>query len=122
MNMWFAAAAVLAVLTCGIHVVLGGREAARPLLIASNLDLGAKYTNYYCWHLVTIVIGALAFAYGYSAWTAEPGLALFATAMAFLFAAWSLGMIALFRLRPFQFGQWALFLPMAALGLVGGLP
>ncbi|WP_374656411.1 hypothetical protein [Dongia sp.] len=122
MNGWFAAAAGLSAFTCGLHVVMGGREAARPLLAAAELDRLAKFTNYYCWHLVTIVIGALAVAFAYSARAGMAAdLALFATGIAFLFALWSLGMIARFRLPPLLFGQWALFLPIGLLGLAGHL-
>jgi len=122
MNGWFAAAAALSAFTCGLHVFMGGREAVRPLLAAGDLDRLAKFTNYYCWHLVTIAIGALAAAFAYSARQgAAPELALFATGIALLSASWSLGMIARFRLPPLQFGQWALFLPIGLMGLAGHL-
>lgn len=122
MNGWFAAAAGLSAITCGMHIVMGGREAARPLLAATDLDRVAKFTNYYCWHLVTIAIGALVAAFAYSSRAgATADLALFATGIALLFALWSLGMIAKFRLPPMQFGQWALFLLIALLGLAGNV-
>jgi len=122
MNVWFAAAAGLSAITCALHAVLGGREAARPLLAAKDLDRIAKFTNYYCWHLVTITIGALGAAFAYASMPdARSELAVFATGTAFLFSLWSLGMIARFQLRPLQFGQWALFLPIALLGLVGSI-
>lgn len=120
MNGWFLAAAGLLTVICGVHIVMGGREAARPLLAATELDRTAKFTNYYCWHLVTIAIGALALAFAHASQAgAATDLALFATGIAFLFGAWSLGMIARFGLPPMQFGQWALFLPVSLLGLIG---
>lgn len=119
MNEWFAAAAALSALTCGIHVVIGGRAAARPLLEAP-LDRDVKFTNYYCWHAVTITIAALAAAFAYSSGAgAGTDLALLATGIALLFALLSLAMIARFRLPPIQFGQWLLFLVIALLGLIG---
>jgi membrane-bound acyltransferase YfiQ involved in biofilm formation len=119
-NGWFLAAAGLSALICGAHIVMGGREAARPLLAAAELDRVAKFTNYYCWHLVTIAIGALTVAFAYASQTvASTDIAAFATGIAFLFGAWSLGMIAKFRLPPMQFGQWALFFPVSLLGLIG---
>lgn len=122
MNGWFVAAAALSAFACGLHVVAGGREAARPLLAARDLDRFAKFTNYYCWHLVTIVLAAMAVAFGYSARLgAATDLALFATGIAFLFAIWSLVMIAKFRLPPLRFAQWALFVPIGLLGLAGVL-
>ncbi|MBH5397551.1 hypothetical protein HZZ13_07055 [Bradyrhizobium sp. CNPSo 4010] len=122
MNAWFAAAAILSAGICGLHVVMGGREAARPLLAASGLDHVAKFTNYYCWHLVTIVIGALGAAFAYSSWQASAvDIAQFATAIALLFALWSVAMIVRFRLSPIQFPQWALFILIALLGLAGNV-
>lgn len=122
MNGWFVSAAGMSAFTCGLHVILGGREAARPLLEAGGLNRLAKFTNYYCWHLVTIVLGALSVAFAYSSRAGSAAdLALFATTIAFLFAIWSLGMIVIFRLPPLQFPQWALFLPIGVLGVVGHL-
>ncbi|QNP47402.1 hypothetical protein [Diaphorobacter aerolatus] len=122
MNLWLAAASLVSAVTCGLHVFMGGKEAAGPLLKSSELDPIAKFTNYYCWHLVTIVIAGLAVAFAYSCLAASGNdVALLATALAALFAAWSVGMIAIFRLPPLQFAQWALFLPISLLGLIGSL-
>lgn len=122
MNGWFAAAAGLSAFTCGLHVIVGGRIAARPLLAATDLGRIVKFTTYYCWHLVTIAIGALAVAFACSARAgAATDLAVFATVIAFLFAMWSLGMIAKFRLSLVQFCQWILFFPVGVLGLIGSL-
>ena len=122
MNIWFATAAVLSALICGLHVVMGGREAVHPLLAATELSPLTKFTNYYCWHIVTIVIAGMAVAFAYSAQPASAmDLALFATGLAFLFTVWSLGMIARFGLPLLQFGQWLLFLAVGFLGLIGSL-
>lgn len=122
MNIWFAVAALIAVVTLGLHVFLGGREAAEPLLKAADLDQLAKFTNYYCWHLVSIAIGGVAVAFGYSAYRPDGvDVAIFASCICALFALWSAGMIVVFRLRPMQFAQWALFLPISLLGLIGSL-
>jgi hypothetical protein len=122
MNPFLAAAAAASLLTCLVHLVLGGREVARPLLATEGLRRIPKFTAYYCWHLVTITLSGLALAF---ALAARPDgsreLALFATGGAALFAVWSLGMVARFRLRPWHFPQWALFLPITALGLAGVL-
>lgn len=120
MNFWLLAAAGLASATCGLHVIAGGREAARPLLASLDLDRVAKYTNYYCWHLVTITIAALAIAFATAAFPAtSQSLAVFATGASFAFALLNLVMIARFRLPLREFGQWVLFLAIALLGLTG---
>lgn len=58
MNIWFLMAGLFSFAVCLTHIILGGREAARPLLDA-DLRAIPKYTNYYCWHMVTIIIGGL---------------------------------------------------------------
>lgn len=120
MNVWLLSAAGLSAIICVLHIVLGGREAARPLLASMELTRSAKFTNYYCWHLVTIAIGAMAVAFVRSSqMDAAADLAFFATGLALLFAGWSVLMVAKFRLSPWQFPQWALFLPVALLGAIG---
>ncbi|HEV7339644.1 MAG TPA: hypothetical protein VGO06_26995 [Bosea sp. (in: a-proteobacteria)] len=120
MNLWLAAAAIIALVTTVVHAWLGGREIARPLLDAERLRNVPKYTMYYCWHLVTIILAgqALAFALAASG-QGSRDLAVFATAGAGLFALWSLCMIGGLRLRLAHFPQWALFAPMAACGALG---
>lgn len=120
MNVWFAAAAGLSAAICGVHFVSGGREAARPLLAAPELDRAVKFTHYYCWHLTTIAIAALSAAFAYSSQVETASdLAYFATGLAAFFALWGLGMIVAFRLSPIQFPQWAMFVLVALLGLAG---
>ena len=120
MNIWFLFAGALSAAVCAMHVVMGGREAARPLLASTELDQIAKYTNYYCWHLVTIIIAALAVAFFVAAINPEArDIALFAVITALTFSAWSLGMIARFRLPLLPFGQWILFVAIASVGGAG---
>jgi membrane-bound acyltransferase YfiQ involved in biofilm formation len=120
MNYWFLAAAILSAFTCAVHVILGGRESVRPLLAATHFDHVAKFTNYYCWHLVTIAIATLAVMFAMAARSRESDdLAVVASAVALMFTLWNFGMIARHRLHPLQFPQWALFLPIACVGFAG---
>jgi hypothetical protein len=120
MNAWLALAAALAATTTLIHLVLGGREIATPLLAADRLHPVPKFTMYYCWHLVTIVLAAQALAFGLAATgQGSRDLAVFATAGAALFCLWSLAMIGLFRLRIAHFPQWALFAAITVSGAIG---
>ena len=120
MNAWLALATLLAAATTLIHAILGGREIATPLLAAERLHAVPKFTLYYCWHLVTIVLAALALAFGLVAiGLGSRDLALFATVGAALFCLWSLGMVGLFRLRIAHFPQWALFAAIAISGTIG---
>jgi hypothetical protein len=121
MDPWWVAAAALALLTAAVHTFLGGREIATPLLEARDLQTVPKLTSYYCWHLVTITLFAMAAGYGWAASSGEAReVAWGCTALAGLFAALA-PLIALrsgvsVRVLP----QWLLFLPMALLGLMGG--
>lgn len=120
MNAWLALAAALAAVTTLIHAILGGRYVAAPLLATERLHAVPKFTMYYCWHLVTIVLAALALAFGLVATgQGSRDLALFATTGAALFCLWSLGMIGLFRLRIAHFPQWALFAAITLSGAIG---
>lgn len=120
MNLWLALAAALAALTTLIHVMLGGREVAAPLLAGDRLHPVPKFTLYYCWHLATIVLAALALAFALAAiGQASRDLAVFSTVGAGLFGVWSLVMVGLFRLRIAHFPQWALFAPIALCGALG---
>jgi hypothetical protein len=121
MDPWWVAAAAVAMLTACVHTFLGGREIATPLLAASDLRTIPKLTSYYCWHLVTITLFAMAAGYGWAATSGEAReIGWACTALAWLFA----GLAPLISLRAgvslMVLPQWGLFVPMALLGLMGG--
>lgn len=120
MNIILLAAAICAALICLIHVVLGGRAVARPLLAAEGLRGIPKYTAYFCWHIVTITLAGMALAFLLAALPdGARVLALFATGGAALFALLCLGINVTFGLGAWRHPQWALFLPVTALGAAG---
>ncbi len=120
MNLWLVAAAGASALTMLIHLVAGGREAARPLLATDGLAKIPKFTLYYCWHLVTIAIVMMAAGFFYaSGLGGGTDIAVAATAGAILFTIWNLLMIVVFKLRLLHFPQWILFATIAILGLCG---
>ena len=119
MNTPLLAGAVLSLATWAIHLVLGGRDIARPLLEA-NLAPVPKLTAYYCWHLVTIVLFAMSGAYAYAAWV--PGgrdVAILVTGLSVAFAAWSGLLVASRHPHPLELPQWILFLGIAATAAYG---
>lgn len=118
-NLWLIAAAILSFGTMGVHVFLGGPETVAPLLSAKELPAIPRATAYYCWHIVTITIGAMAAAFAMSALTGAPDAAIIATAMAIGFTIWNVILIVRQKLPWLRMGQWALFGPIAALGVVG---
>lgn len=120
MNPWFVAAAAATAATCLIHLIVGGKLVAAPLLNAEELRRIPRYTMYYCWHIATIVLAGMIAAFLLAATDpSERTIAIFATAAAASFFVWSWVMILTFRLRPLRFPQWLLFLPVSLFGLLG---
>jgi len=94
---WLYAASVLSAITALLHIVGGGKTTAQPLL-ESSLNDRAKYTNYYCWHIVTIVIIAMAVCFFLAARHVEyRELGILSTALSFAFAIWSCLLIFTYR-------------------------
>ncbi|MBI1383560.1 MAG: hypothetical protein GC150_01420 [Rhizobiales bacterium] len=125
-NGWLVAAAIVTAATAAIHVILGGKYVARPLLAARELHpiaerhRVAKYTSYYCWHLVTITL--LAMAAGYAVAAVRPGageLAVMCAVLSAGFCLLSIGLILMLRLDWRHFPQWSLFAAAVVLAVVG---
>lgn len=118
-NPWLLAAALVSLATVAVHVFLGGPETVSPLFSSRDLGEIPRATAYYCWHIVTITIGAMAVAFAMSAMTGAPDAAIIATAMAAGFTIWNVILIRTQRLPWLRMGQWALFGPIAILGVAG---
>ena len=118
-TLWLHIAATISLVTLIAHIFGGGKSAAQPLL-ASGLDDEAKLTNYYCWHMVTIIIAfmCLCFALTAGGYTSAD-LAVAATLLAALFTLWSIGLIFWKKQKVTTLPQWILFLPIAITGGLG---
>lgn len=119
MNIGFIVAAVLALATWGIHTFVGGHYIAKPLLKCRLAD-EPKYTNYYTWHMVTIVLMAMAGGFAYAAFVpAGRDIAIACTALSASFMILNLGIVMAkkqnFRAMP----QWFLFLLITIPALIG---
>ncbi len=114
------AAAVAASITFCVHFFVGGVYVAQPLLADTHLPKASKWLNYYCWHVVSILLLTVPGAYAYAALV--PGqfaLAAYVTLLAALASALS-AMVALKgRINPFRFPSTSLLAIVAALGLAG---
>jgi len=126
MNIWFLLAGLAALFVCVLHIFGGGKISARPLLESSDLKPVAKYTNYYCWHLVTINIAALGVMFMVAAFVESAiEIAWAATIIAGLYSIWNV-ILYVWKRDKFRnwyaLPQWLLFLPVAVLGGVGSLP
>jgi len=118
-NVALIIAAGLSLLTWGIHTFVGGPRIAGPLL-RSALPMVPKYTSYYCWHLVTIVLLAMAAGFAYAAFVPSGlDVAWLATLLALAFMGWSVALAFGKVRRPLHLPQWLLFLTISVAALVG---
>ena len=114
-----AGAAALSAATAAIHVFLGGPDVAKPLL-QSEMRRVPKFTNYYCWHIVTITLIAMSVGFAIPAFSpGETTSALTWTLIAAVFALWSIALFLWKKMPPLALPQWILFTPIAALGVWG---
>ncbi len=119
MNVALIVAASLSLITWAIHTFLGGREVARPLL-RSSMKPVPKYTNYYCWHLVTLTLAAMTAGFAYAALVpAGLDVALLMTALSASFCIWSLALVLWKRRRLLELPQWSLFLLITVAAVIG---
>lgn len=120
MSSYLIAAAVLSFLTLGIHAFLGGRDVARPLLASKDLDVAARYTLYYGWHMITMLLVAMTAGFAHAATSARGAdVAVVMSLLAGGFAVWSGVLVVWKKQRAWDLPQWLLFLPISALGLLG---
>ena len=120
MNTLLLAAGIWCAITWGIHTFLGGRSIAKPLLAAEDLRDTPKYTQFYCWHIVTILLAAMAGGLIYAAFI--PGaddLALLVAGLAVALAVWGLILPRAVGQSFAEMPQGFLLLPIGLLGLAG---
>jgi len=122
MNLFLIAAAVLSAGVFLIHTFLGGRTIAVPLLKSGDLHPVPKYVAYYCWHLVTIVLAAIAVMFAVAGVRAQSlDLAWVATALTALFCLLGLAVPPIKKQKYGDMPQGWLFLPIFLLGTLGGV-
>jgi len=120
MNLWFVLAGICSLLVCLLHIFGGGKTIARPLLNSKDLGNVAKYSNYYCWHMVTIVLAAMGAMFIWAAMHHEGvELAFVGSVFAGAFTLWSLGIVYISKGKLLHYPQWLLFAPIAVSGLIG---
>ena len=89
MNIYFLAAAVMSFAWTGVHIFLGGKGIARPLLDVKDMHPTVIAIQYYCWHLVSLKIFLMGAAFLYAGLypsTEVYALAIFAIVLAVGFA------------------------------------
>jgi hypothetical protein len=123
--LWGAAATSAA--TFLVHVFAGGAHVARPLLADRTLPRASKWLNYYCWHIVSVLIAAMAAAFAAAASGAlDRAVAAFGhvsvLAGAFAVLASALSLLSAFVARkggvnPLRFPSTSLFAAIAVLAV-----
>jgi hypothetical protein len=119
MNWFLLAAAVVSLITFLAHLFWGGHEVAKPLLNA-DMPEDIKLTTYYCWHITSVVLLIMAFAFAYVALLEfDSPLTIALTSIAAACALLNLGLILVRSLKPLDYPQWIFFLPITVLGVLG---
>lgn len=121
MNIYLMIAALLSVGIVMLHTFMGGRVIARPLL-AADMPGVPKYTSYFCWHITTLALAALALMFAYAAY--QPGardVAVVAVTLTAAIAVLGIVMPLRLRLKYKNHPQGWLFVPVAIIGFWGCL-
>ena len=119
-NVWWLLAAVAMAAIAALHIVGGGAELARPLLNQKVLGAAVTFNLYYAWHLVSVMLVAMALAYGAAAFSASHrSLGSAASLLALAFAVLNIVIGLQAGLYPWGLPQWVLFAPVAAVGFLG---
>ena len=91
MNVFLLASGIAMAAIWAIHTFVGQRTIVRPLQDCEALAAVPKWTMFYCWHLVTIALGAMAAGLVYAAFTPSAhDLAAFIGLLALLFGLFGL--------------------------------
>lgn len=119
-SLWFGTAAVVAAVTFCVHTFIGGPRVAGPLLADVRLPKASKWLNYYCWHIVTILLAAMALSFAAVAigW-ASSDIAWLLGGLSFLFSALSMLVAVKGGINPLRFPSTTLFM-LVALSTLGG--
>ncbi len=120
MDTYLAAAATASFITFALHTWVGGPVTAKPLLRSNDMHDVAKYTNYYCWHLVTITLFVMGGSFAWAAVYPDGiELAWVSLLLSTSFLGWNLFLIVWKSQKFMQMPQWILFLGISVLGAVG---
>lgn len=120
MDPYLLAAAIATFATFAIHTWIGGPAIAKPLLETADMHDVAKYTNYYCWHIVTITLFVMAGGFAWAAYRPDGiELAWLSFLLSTAFLVWNLVLVFWKKQSLKQMPQWALFLGISTFGAIG---
>ncbi|WP_157384578.1 hypothetical protein [Nitratireductor soli] len=119
-SFWFGLAAAIAAITFYVHTFIGGPRVAVPLLADAHLPKASKWLNYYCWHIVTILLAAMAMSFAAVAigWS-SPDVAWLLGGLSLLFSLLSIFVAVKGEINPLRFPSTTLF-ALVAIATLGG--
>ena len=118
-SLFFWLAGALSAVWFSVHLFVGGRQVAQPLLQATALDPLVRNTQYLCWHFTSVAIATMA---GFFLWGAHTGVSAYAvagTVLALGFVVVGVGLVLGMKENHLKLPQGWLFLPVAVLGFFG---
>lgn len=119
-NAGFAVAALLCLITFGVHTFVGGRYAARPLLAAPDLDKASRWLNYFTWHMATAALLVMAVGFAWAAFVPKAvEAALLCMVLAAVFSPLCVWVTLKGGIKPWRFPASWLFLLILGAGLWG---
>ena len=119
-NPGFATAALLSLITFGVHTFIGGRFAARPLLEAHDFHKASRWLNYFTWHMATVMLLFMAAGFGWAATSPDHfDVAVLLMLMAATFSPLCVWVALKGGIAPWRFPASWLFLLILAAGLWG---
>ncbi|ACT60159.1 hypothetical protein [Hirschia baltica] len=122
MNSWILAASIAAFGVLILHVFVGGKLVAKPLLKGDAAEAQVRYTQYFCWHVVTIWLAVLAVGLGYAACHMNSDdIAILLSGGAILSALWGLILPPAVKQKYSQMPQGVMYVLIGAPGLYGAL-
>jgi len=103
----------------GVHVFVGGRLVAEPLL-ASGLSTLPRLTLYLVWHAITVVLAGMALlAADALFWRRRADSMFLLAGLAGVFTVLVGAAILRFAVSPLDLPQWIAFAPMSAAAFIG---
>lgn len=114
----FASAALVSFVWFLVHLFIGGKQVARPLLM-SDLDPVVLQTQYLCWHLTSVTIAIMAILFAMAVWLATPAYGVAGLILAAGFALVGISIVPLRRWSYKTVPQGWLFVPVVALAAFG---
>ncbi|MFN0024733.1 MAG: hypothetical protein ACKVS5_12650 [Parvularculaceae bacterium] len=118
-RVYLPVALALAIAMTLIHVFVGGRMIAEPLL-ASDLPTLPRLTLYLCWHGITVILAGMALLVADALFwrrKADSAYLVAGLAAAITLIGWSL--IVRFGIMPLTLPQWIVFAPMSVTAFLG---